>query len=158
MNDAILQLVESLKTKVSELNFNNWIKPATFSSLKLGLLKIEVPNKFIRDWITENYLHLIKYELFKITNAEHEVIFELLPEEPQNLPKKVEVKSIQESSRLPELFSPKYTFETFVVGSSNQFARAAAMRARWVRLLEPGTVRVVSVKARGRISFMGVYP
>jgi hypothetical protein len=34
------------------------------------------------------------------------------------------------------------------------FARAAAMRARWVRLLEPGTVRVVSVEPRGRISFM----
>lgn len=127
MSDVVLQLVDSLKTKVSELNFNNWIKPATFSMGNSGHLKIEVPNKFIRDWITENYLHLIKFELFKITSTEHELIFEITPEESQNLPKKIETKTQSENQKLSEQFSPKYTFETFVVGSSNQFAHAAAM-------------------------------
>ncbi len=127
MSDVVLQLVDSLKTKVSELNFNNWIKPATFSMGSSGHLKIEVPNKFIRDWITENYLHLIKFELFKITSTEHELMFEITPEESLSLPKKVEPKTHSENQKLSEQFSSKYTFETFVVGSSNQFAHAAAM-------------------------------
>lgn len=128
MNDSIAQVVESLKTKVSELNFNNWIRPATFSSPSTGQLKIAVPNKFIRDWITENYFDLIKYELFKVTGVEHEISFEVSAEEapPPEIPAKLVTLSTSEGSKPSDLFSPKYTFETFVVGSSNQFAHAAA--------------------------------
>jgi chromosomal replication initiator protein len=130
VNDAITQVVESLKTKVSELNFNNWIRPATFTSSNPGILKIEVPNKFIRDWISENYLHLIKFELFKVTSVEHEINFEITPEEGVSsleIPQEPIAKPISEINKPSELFSPKYTFETFVVGSGNQFSHAAAM-------------------------------
>ncbi|MBF0493278.1 MAG: chromosomal replication initiator protein DnaA [Deltaproteobacteria bacterium] len=130
MNEAIAKVIESLKTKISELNFNNWIKPATFSSPRPGLLKISVPNKFIRDWISENYLHLIKYELFKIRGSEQEIVFEVSSEEAGLIPEVAPIKSEKPNenySRNSELFSSKYTFETFVVGSSNQFAHAAAM-------------------------------
>ncbi len=129
MSEIIAKVVESLKTKISELNFNNWIKPATFSSLAPHSLKIGVPNKFIRDWITENYLHLIKYELFKITSVEHDVFFEITPDDSLTTvaAKPVVSKPEVELSRTSDLFSAKYTFENFVVGSSNQFAHAAAM-------------------------------
>ncbi len=130
MNEDIAKVVESLKTKISELNFNNWIKPATFSSPKPGLLKISVPNKFIRDWISENYLNLIKYELYKIGGSEHEILFEVSTEEASAVieaPLVKPEKTNDNYSRNSELFSSKYTFETFVVGSSNQFAHAAAM-------------------------------
>ncbi|MBL7685271.1 MAG: chromosomal replication initiator protein DnaA [Deltaproteobacteria bacterium] len=131
MNDSIVQVVESLKTKVSELNFNNWIKPASFSSPSPGILKIAVPNKFIRDWISENYLNLIKYELFKITNLEHNVVFEILPDQTDSPShteiKKVVAPSVETNVVHSELFNSKYTFENFVVGSGNQFAHAAAM-------------------------------
>jgi len=130
VNDSIAQVVESLKTKVSELNFNNWIRPATFSSPSPGQLTIAVPNKFIRDWITENYFDLIKYELFKVTGIEHQITFEVSSEEAAHSeaspPTKLVTLSTGDGSKPSDLFSPKYTFETFVVGSSNQFAHAAA--------------------------------
>lgn len=86
MNDTIQKVIATLQTKVSGINFNNWIKPATFR-LDEGEknLEIEVPNKFIRDWITENYLHLIKYELFKITGNEHKIQFQIGEELPDPL-------------------------------------------------------------------------
>ncbi len=133
MSDTVQQVVESLKTKISELNFNNWIRPATFTSPILGHLKVEVPNKFIRDWISENYLDLIKYELFKITGTEHDVSFDLLPDESPlssfQIPEKIisSISNISNETKSSDLFSSKYTFGTFVVGSSNQFAHAAAM-------------------------------
>ncbi len=134
MSDTVQQVVESLKTKISELNFNNWIRPATFTTPSLGHLKVEVPNKFIRDWISENYLDLIKYELFKVTGSEHEVVFDLIPEDSSsaeniNIEKPLPVVSKVESetNKVSDLFSQKYTFGTFVVGTSNQFAHAAAM-------------------------------
>ncbi len=101
----------------------------------MGHLKVEVPNKFIRDWISENYLDLIKYELFKITGTEHEVSFDLIPEESiTSIPVKdfsktniLPVKNLEDINKSSDLFSSKYTFGTFVVGTSNQFAHAAAM-------------------------------
>ncbi len=132
MNDSIAKVVESLKTKVSELNYNNWIRPATFDSPFPGQLRIIVPNKFIRDWITENYLNLIKYELFKVTGVEHEIAFQVMPDdsvsqlEAEPIPLKAPAEPTA-TSKGHDVFSSKYTFGTFVVGSSNQFAHAAAM-------------------------------
>lgn len=128
MNDAIAKVIESLKTKVSELNYNNWIRPATFDLPAPGTLKVTVPNKFIRDWITENYLHLIKYELFKITDCEHQIVFEVVEDAPPAVAVKispVQKPTAVETAKFPEIFSAKYSFEAFVVGTSNQFAHAA---------------------------------
>src|SRR5947207_727077 len=80
MNNTIQKVIASLQTKISGLNFNNWIKPATFRLGEDQKLHIEVPNKFIRDWISENYLDLIKYELFKVSGLEHEVSFRIVEE------------------------------------------------------------------------------
>ncbi|HCU24829.1 MAG TPA: chromosomal replication initiator protein DnaA, partial [Deltaproteobacteria bacterium] len=131
MNDIIQKVIASLQTKISGLNFNNWIKPATFRFNEPRQLLIEVPNKFIRDWITDNYLHLIKYELFKVTGEEHEVAFRIVEE---SVPEETRAEAIEEIPATPaadakksyEGLNPKYTFDTFVVGSSNQFAHAAS--------------------------------
>jgi chromosomal replication initiator protein len=129
MNDTVQKVIATLQTKISGINFNNWIKPATFRLDDDGL-HIEVPNKFIRDWITENYLHLIKYEIFKITGKEHGVHFELIePELPpvsaEDAPKTPETSAAARKV-VQENLNPKYNFDCFVVGSSNQFAHAAS--------------------------------
>ncbi len=130
MSDVIQKVIASLQTKISGLNYNNWIKPATFRLGDDQRLAIEVPNKFIRDWISDNYLHLIKYDLFKITGQEHEVVFAIASEEA--VPDGVEPASEEETSpvtetprRSHENLNPRYTFNAFVVGSSNQFCHAA---------------------------------
>ena len=94
-------------------------------------MTIEVPNKFIRDWISDNYLHLIKYELFKITGREHNIVFSIneenSPEEKPPISSTPEEKpkaTIEKKSY--EGLNPKYSFDTFVVGSSNQFSHAAS--------------------------------
>jgi len=134
MNDTIQKVIASLQTKISGLNYNNWIKPATFRLGEDQSLAIEVPNKFIRDWITENYLNLIKYELFKVTGLEHEVAFRIVEDAapaPETAPEppEAEVPAAAEapgSKKAQEGLNPKYTFDTFVVGNSNQFAHAAS--------------------------------
>ncbi len=133
-SEVIAKFLSSLKTKISDLNYNNWIKPVQFSLQDDCLLLMEVPNKFIRDWITENYLNLIKYEIFKITNNEHKVEFKVLSEKNiQSVPieKETIVEIEQKNNFLPNKdvglgnLNPKYHFDSFVVGNSNQFAHAA---------------------------------
>ncbi len=131
LNDTVQKIIASLQTKISGLNFNNWIKPATFHLQEDQSLAIEVPNKFIRDWISENYLHLIKYELFKITGVEHQISFQLKEEEARDekpMAPPLEEESTQNLSKKKSQdgLNPKYLFDAFVVGSSNQFAHAAS--------------------------------
>ena len=134
MTEVIQKFLNSLRTKISDLNYNNWIRPVTFSIEPEGSMTIEVPNKFIRDWITDNYLNLIKYEIFKITNVEHKVDFRTSqaqerspeptsPERTTVAPERMLIAG-QPDAYLGNL-NPKYHFDTFVVGNSNQFAHAA---------------------------------
>lgn len=136
MDDTLQKVIATLQTKISGINFNNWIKPATFR-LAPQELTIEVPNKFIRDWITENYLELIQYELFKLTGEEHRVSFKVIsptdipveePESPPTLKEKSQptLKVASSSEKLNSSLHAKYNFENFVVGSSNQFCHAAS--------------------------------
>ncbi|MCB1215652.1 MAG: chromosomal replication initiator protein DnaA, partial [Deltaproteobacteria bacterium] len=132
--EVLPKLMATLKTKVSGLHFNNWIKPASFD-LEGSLLKISVPNKFIRDWINDNYMELIKYELFRLTGQEHQVRFSISPQlkqkveentSPSPSPEKPAAPLKQASIVLGKQLNDKYDFDKFVVGPSNQFAYAAA--------------------------------
>lgn len=130
MEDTVQKIIATLQTKISGINFNNWIKPATFK-MDDGSLLIEVPNKFIRDWITENYLHLIKYELFKIDGQERPIQFKVLEgaltgeaavaQTPAPVAAPVSPRAKRDDS-----LNSKYSFYNFVVGPSNQFCHAAS--------------------------------
>jgi chromosomal replication initiator protein DnaA len=131
MSDTIQKVIASLQTKISGLNYNNWIKPATFLLEDSQRLTIEVPNKFIRDWISDNYLNLIKYELFKVTSQEHDILFRIVEEAAEEVYRQVptpieETPPAAPPKKSQDGLNQKYAFESFVVGSSNQFAHAAS--------------------------------
>lgn len=135
-NEEIQKVLASLKTKISELNYNNWIKPTKFSVLEDNKINIEVPNKFIQDWISDNYLNLIKYEFFKILGVEQDISFKISSELNESIALEIEKKDevdvaaqkvAEQKKERPsnEDLNEKYTFSSFVVGNSNQFAFAA---------------------------------
>jgi chromosomal replication initiator protein len=131
MEDTVQKIIATLQTKISGINFNNWIKPATFK-VEDDTLLIEVPNKFIRDWITENYLHLIKYELFKIAGQERPIQFKISAGSLPAVEAVPAAKPLEEAAPVParakrgEGLNSKYSFDNFVVGPSNQFCNAAS--------------------------------
>jgi len=165
--ELILKVLDALKTKVSEFNYNNWFKTSSlsFDGDTLGgtpLVKIQVPSKFVRDWIQENYLAIIKFEFFKLTGIEHEVVFKIgaLPSTPLLTAPATIVSTSQETTltlpspkitavprdtapilplyngaqrgaapKIPNPdanLNPRYTFDNYVVGNSNQFVHAAS--------------------------------
>jgi len=48
-------VIDSLKERVGQQNFDIWIKPIRFLSIEGEQLELEVPNRFFKDWITEHY-------------------------------------------------------------------------------------------------------
>jgi len=121
--------VEIIKEKVSQQNFETWIKPVRFVSLEGNNIILGVPNKFFKDWLVENYIGLIISSLSEVSGADVDIKFVVNKSEKTDISYDVSVKNTVKSNlvRLNSSLNLNYTFERFVVGSSNQFAHAAAL-------------------------------
>lgn len=122
-------LLEGIKTKLSNQNFETWITPINFISYEDNRLTIEVPNKFFKIWIEDNYKSIIKETLYEQLGKEVYLNFIVkgvearISQEP--IYKPVDNSQSYQPKIIGNNLNPKYTFENFVVGASNQFAHAA---------------------------------
>ena len=111
--DDVLARVES---KVNRHSFATWFRPTRFLSLDGSRLVVIAPSPQFREWLDKNYLGVIDEALQELNHPDVEVRFEC---ESNPSPEGDPAQHHQ-----PTL-NPRYTFESFVVGSSNQFAHAA---------------------------------
>ncbi len=125
------QALAQIEKKLSKPSFETWMKSTKAHSLQGDTLTITAPNEFARDWLESRYLHLIADTIYELTGEELSVKFVI----PQNqdeedfLPKpQVKKAAKEEPSDFPQsMLNPKYTFDTFVIGSGNRFAHAASL-------------------------------
>ncbi|WP_059171610.1 chromosomal replication initiator protein DnaA [Bacillus sp. FJAT-27445] len=122
----------TIETKISKPSFDTWLKSTKAHSLQGNTLVVTAPNEFARDWLEERYAQLISGILYDITGEELEVKF-IIPqvkngeEHELSTPKK-RLKRDEENNDIPQtMLNPKYTFDTFVIGSGNRFAHAASL-------------------------------
>ncbi|HSR12509.1 MAG TPA: chromosomal replication initiator protein DnaA, partial [Thermodesulfobacteriota bacterium] len=132
MQDLWERVLSEVREKINPKAFDIWLKPLKIVSAGENGLEVEVPNKFFKDWVSDNYQNIIKDALFRLTNVAHAVQFRVREgaEEPVDSEKK-EIPSVPARPPKPSTrddgLNPNYTFSAFVVGSSNQFAHAAAL-------------------------------
>jgi chromosomal replication initiator protein len=130
MDELWREALEEIRKRVGKQNFEAWIKPLHFESRTKNEIRLDVPNKFFRDWLSEHFLELIEQVAGSIAHHPVKVCLNVnqqLPSEPPA--EKIERKEEREKDkqhRANNLIA-KYTFENFVVGASNQFAHAASM-------------------------------
>jgi len=127
--NAWQEILGYLKTKVNTQSYQTWLRPTRFSHSTQDELVVKVPNREFQDWIQEHYGNLIG-EALSHTHSEVSKIRYVIEEgtEPKSTdkgdPKATQAKLDFES--VDHQLNPRYTFDTFVVGSCNQFAHAAA--------------------------------
>src|SRR5512134_2461250 len=115
------QVLACIEGKVNPHSFATWFRPTQFHDLAGSRLKVRVPNPQFRDWLARNYHGVIDEALREVGRSELSVVFEAGPE-PALESEAAAEREVAGAGAL----NPKYTFESFVVGSSNQFAHAAA--------------------------------
>ncbi len=129
MNPLLDQLKEKIRCKISDLNYNTWFRPILDATVKDGTFVLVVPNKFVADWINDYYNDVIRQELFGITQNNYRLGFEISPEvgaQPALADARQPLPSAPpQKAKTVEQLNTKYSFDRFVVGSSNQFAHAA---------------------------------
>jgi chromosomal replication initiator protein len=116
--DEVLAKVEA---KVNRHSFATWFRPTSFQALQGSSLLVQVPNPQFKDWLARNYQGIIAESLQDLGRGEVHVVFECEPVSASP----AEAVADRETAA-SAILNPKYTFESFVVGSSNQFAHAAA--------------------------------
>jgi len=143
-----IQSLEIIKARVNNQSFKAWFEPVIPVQFNNNSLTLQVPSQFFIDWLEEHYYSLLSEVLAQITGNEISICYSIAPEEAENrdvgnfelngMPltqrTKQENRSIfsdqsvrTSSTRIinPSL-NPRYTFENYIKGESNQFARAAA--------------------------------
>jgi len=127
--DIWVKTLETIEGKVGAQTTELWFKPLRLLNLQGQLVVIEVPNRFFKEWVEDHYQGLIAEILEKFLNNPVTLKLKVIEKENANL-KKLETKMENRRAKLASrgiFLNPKYTFENFVAGPSNQFARAAAM-------------------------------
>ncbi|MBI4054806.1 MAG: chromosomal replication initiator protein DnaA [Elusimicrobia bacterium] len=125
------QVLSSIKNDLNPELFDLWVKPIVPKNLENNLLTLQVPNKFFSDWLKERFQSRIEGLLKNLTGTDISLHYSLTQELEEVLQKTpfsmdpIEAPPPQSDFTLSEL-NPRYTFDTFVVGTSNRFAQAAA--------------------------------
>jgi chromosomal replication initiator protein len=128
MEDLWLKVSDSLRERIGQQNFDIWIKPIHFISVEGENVELEVPNRFFKEWINEHYSLHIKDSFSLLTQKPCHLQFRIKNDKGDGR-ELASVAQIQEFQPAPfqTIFNPKYTFDNFVVGASNQFANAACL-------------------------------
>lgn len=122
------ETLHTIKEQLSRPSYDTWLKSTRPLALKNGVLLVEAPNEFARDWLETRYAELIEQVLENITSSPLEVKFTISTTEeadPQRTSR--QRKSLSDEPSTSSYLNPKYTFETFVVGDSNRFSHAASL-------------------------------
>jgi chromosomal replication initiator protein len=119
--------VRRIREAIPAGTFNMWFSEVRPAELTDSTLELEVPSEYVRTWLTRNYLELITSLVGQVRGRPMAVELTAVPIEGARA-------EVEEELRLPEpptpsvpAFPARYTFDSFVLGSSNRFAQAAAM-------------------------------
>ncbi|HXI03029.1 MAG TPA: chromosomal replication initiator protein DnaA [Candidatus Saccharimonadales bacterium] len=120
------QILDHVEHEIPAQAFATWLRPTTLLRDDGRVVYISVPNRLFSDWIRRNYADRISAAALDADRPELDVRFVCEGEDTA-----VDVAPAPASDRRssePDGVNPRYTFESFVVSSSNEFAHAAALR------------------------------
>ncbi len=113
--------------RLGEAAFHTWISPLRPKAILEGTLLLAAPSDFSRTWINSHYLGTLQECVSETAGAHLQVALTTADQPPA--PSPPPPAPTPKASRIPEpALNPRFTFDTFVVGPSNQFAHAAAMK------------------------------
>jgi chromosomal replication initiator protein len=121
------QVLARIETKVNRHSFYTWFKPTSFVSDDGATVLVRVPNPLFRDWLSKHYSAVLDEALTDVARPGAVLTFvtdEAAPVRPEALEPPSQLDSDVPDTQ-PGGLAPRYSFDTYIVGPSNQFAHAA---------------------------------
>jgi chromosomal replication initiator protein len=127
------QILTRIETKVNRHSFYTWFRPTAFVADGGSSITVRVPNALFKDWLTKHYSLVLAEALAEVRRPDASLVFvaegAAVPPPPVDELPAGPVDSEPRADDVPATvlagLNPRYTFDTFIVGPSNQFAHAA---------------------------------
>ncbi|MDP3958068.1 MAG: chromosomal replication initiator protein DnaA [bacterium] len=127
--------LSEIELGVSKANFSTWFKNTRITKTDGGVVYLGVPNEFVKDWLLNKYhtfiLKALRNASEKVRGLEYVVVKET--DKPRNIPVFSEEMLLARELPLSDLYvnkednlNPRYTFDSFIVGSFNELAYTAS--------------------------------
>src|SRR5262245_9134443 len=124
LDDVWNESLSAIETEVSKQSFDSWFKPLKLEAIDGNQVYLAIPNRFVGEWLKEHYCQLLEKNLQRAANQPGLKV-QFVIQETQNYTAVAPEKDVQDRVKPTTQLNSRYTFETFVVGASNQFAHAA---------------------------------
>lgn len=149
------ECLKRIREQVTSLSFKTWFQPITPLKLDGRELTVQVPSQFFYDWVEEHYNALIRKTITNVLGNDAKLFYSIVaddeyndvlnvipPPSTQETPQAstshptapfppfsphVSLRFGEQTQAIQSNLNPRYTFENFIKGDSNQLARAAAM-------------------------------
>ena len=127
LDDIWNQMLKLIKSELTEVSFNTWLKTIDPISMNNEQIVLSAPNDFTKGILEARYLTLITNGIQQVTNKNYKIKFiipgeDIITNSGQTTYDKTNSASLSKSQ-----LNPKYIFDTFVIGNSNRFAHAASL-------------------------------
>jgi chromosomal replication initiator protein len=120
------QIKARLAGKISSQAYQNWVMRTAFEGADAGTLRVAVPDQVTKEWMEQEYAEDVRISIRELNLQVQNIVYFA-----RTAPQPMRSESVSASTE-PVFAStvgqinPKFCFDNFVVGSSNQFAHAAA--------------------------------
>jgi chromosomal replication initiator protein len=136
IDDVLASAWERVSTKLNvhygDAVFRSWLKPLRFAGSDGSRIMLSVPTRFMREWITSNYIDDIRALWREEQASEGYAIEIVVTQSNTDALVAIETKSVEVAPEadlhMGAALDPRYTFDNFVVGKPNELAHAAARR------------------------------
>ena len=119
------EVASRLRGALNETTYRTWFDHVEGLELSDDEFVLAVPNDFTRDWIEGHFIGLISAGVGDATGRERRIQLAVTEVEGAERPESVETHRREPAGG--QNMNPKYTFDSFVIGSSNRFAHAATL-------------------------------
>ena len=138
-NKDIWKIVQGeLKKNHPSHAYSTWFEPIKSMGIHDGKLLLELPNQFFYDWIQSHYVEIIEKFVKKEYPNKLTIKYTVAPQNQfaveENSNERNENERGYTRNKAKRLMNENYTFSSFIEGTHNQFAKAAAKNVRQ----EPG--------------------
>ncbi|WP_019639386.1 chromosomal replication initiator protein DnaA [Paenibacillus fonticola] len=122
-------ILSIINTKLSKPSFDTWFKATKVVSLTEQSIVISAPTTFAVEWLESRYTKLVATTVYEYLDKQVDVSFVIEESAPaeQTQKQKETPAPVAIEETVSHMLNPKYTFDTFVIGSGNRFAHAASL-------------------------------
>jgi len=118
-----------IKKHINTQSYRTWFKPIVPVKLEEKQLTVQIPSQFFYEWLEEHYSSLIESTRKEVIGEDAKIIYSVVMNNNNNIIPyaTVQKKKYSNATDKDTLLNPRYIFDNFVEGSSNQFAKAASL-------------------------------